>query len=59
MPVDKHTAPVKGAVQIGPQNNMLFASTVVVTGHASAVTVATGMKTEIGRITRLIKETNE
>lgn len=59
VPVDKHTAPVEGDVQIGARYNMLFSSTTIVAGHASAVVTATGMQTEIGRITALIKEAGE
>jgi Ca2+-transporting ATPase len=38
---------------------MLFSSTSVVTGNGMGVVAATGMDTEIGRITRLLKETGE
>ncbi len=45
--------------QIGDQSNMLFSSTTIAEGMATAVVVGTGMQTEIGKITCLIRETKE
>jgi len=46
-------------VQLGDQKNMLFSSTIVIEGVAKAIVVETGMKTEIGKITQLIRETKD
>jgi Ca2+-transporting ATPase len=59
VPSDKYHAALPGEAQIGEQHNMLFSSTSVVTGNCKAVVTATGMRTEIGRITTLIKEAKE
>ncbi|MBU0731192.1 MAG: cation-translocating P-type ATPase [Proteobacteria bacterium] len=59
VPVDKNDVSLDRDVQIGSQSNMLFASTSIVTGNALAVVTGTGMLTEIGKITRLIKEATE
>lgn len=39
--------------------NMVFSSTIIVQGRATAVVTATGMHTEIGRIAKLIQETED
>jgi Ca2+-transporting ATPase len=46
-------------VQLGDQKNMLFSSTIVVEGVTKALVVETGMQTEIGKITQLLRETKE
>jgi len=45
-----------GDIPLGDRKNMVFMGTSVATGQASAVTVATAMNTEIGRIAGLIEE---
>ncbi len=59
VPTEKNPALIGNRAQIGDQHNMLFSSTSVVTGNGLAVVTAIGMKTEIGTITRLLKETKE
>ncbi len=59
LPVEKNSAVLSGALQIGEQKNMLFSSTSVVSGRAQAVVVATGMKTEIGAIADLVESAKE
>ncbi len=54
LPQDKHDRAISGAVHIGDRQNMLFASTLIVSGHAEAVVVETGMHTEVGKIAQLI-----
>ena len=44
----------KEETDIGDCHNMLWATTVVTSGHATAVVVATGMNTQVGRIARMI-----
>jgi Ca2+-transporting ATPase len=59
VPSDKSSAVIDHQVQIGDQYNMLFSSTSIVTGNGLAIVTATGMQTEIGAISRLLKETEE
>ncbi|MEM3000085.1 MAG: HAD-IC family P-type ATPase [Candidatus Bathyarchaeia archaeon] len=60
------STPVKKAVGVLPKDlpvadraNMAFSGTIVTRGRGKAVVVATGMKTEIGKIAKLIKETEK
>ncbi len=41
---------------LADRKNMLFSSTVVLTGHAAAVVCETGMRTQIGRIAGMLDE---
>ncbi|MBU1138839.1 MAG: cation-translocating P-type ATPase [Proteobacteria bacterium] len=59
VPAEKNNRAIPDRVQIGDQQNMLFSSTSVVAGNGRAVVVATGMETEIGRITTLITNVGE
>ncbi|MEN8257789.1 MAG: cation-translocating P-type ATPase [Thermodesulfobacteriota bacterium] len=59
LPVEKTSMSMSGQATIAEQRNMVFSSTAVVSGNATAVVVKTGMETEIGIITRLIKEAEE
>ncbi len=53
--VEKHAKPIEEDAQIGDQKNMVFSSTTVQGGTATAVVVRTGMETEIGRITEMVQ----
>ena len=54
-PVDKHTATLAGAdLPLGDRLNLAFKGTVVTYGRARGLVVATGMKTELGRIAALL-----
>ena len=58
--VTKQTAALKGnKLSISDQKNMLFSGTSVVTGRAKAIVVATGLKTELGKIAHTINNTKE
>jgi Ca2+-transporting ATPase len=57
LPVEKQTEPIGLDAQIGDRSNMIFAATAVVAGHGRAVVTATGMKTEIGKITAMLGST--
>jgi len=59
IPAEKNAAVIDHQVQIGEQHNMLFSSTSVVAGNCLAVVTSTGMQTQIGHITQLIKEARE
>jgi magnesium-transporting ATPase (P-type) len=56
VPVDKSTAPVPETAGIGDRTCMLFSGTLVATGAARGVAVATGVKTQIGQISNLLSE---
>ena len=58
-PVRKSVAPLKEDVSVEDRTNMAFSGTLVTQGRGKAVVVATGMKTEIGKIAKLIKETEK
>ncbi|MFW6180153.1 MAG: cation-translocating P-type ATPase, partial [Spirochaetota bacterium] len=51
VPVEKHTHPLAGDLPLADRKNMLYTGTTVVVGRAVALVAATGMDTEIGRIT--------
>ena len=59
VPAEKDPALIDKEVPLGNRRNMLFSSTTISTGHALAVVVATGMETELGKITTLIQEARE
>lgn len=59
LPVDKNIQKINEKVDINEQRNMLFSSTSIVSGTAKAVVAYTGMNTQIGHITKLIKEASE
>lgn len=59
VPVRKKEGNIENEVQIGEQKNMLFSATSVITGNAEALVCTTGMDTEIGIITKLVKEAKE
>jgi len=57
--VEKNADKQDEEVQIGDQHNMLFSSTNVQNGTARAVVVKTGMETEIGKITEMVKSSEK
>ncbi len=59
LPVEKHADPIEEEVQLGDRRNMLFSSTTVLQGSAKALVTGTGMDTEIGKITSMVKEVEE
>jgi len=58
-PVRKTIEPLDEDLPVADRKNMAFSGTVVTQGRGKAVVVATGMKTEIGKIAKLIKETEK
>ncbi len=56
VPVDKKTAPVARDARLGDRVSMLFKGTAVTRGSGSGVVVATGLATELGRVTQLVLE---
>ena len=57
LPVAKHSASISDDVVLGDRDNMIFSGTTVAYGRGRAVVVATGMKTEMGRIAGMLSET--
>lgn len=57
IPVDKNSIELNGQnIPLGDQFNMAFKGTLVTNGRAKGVVVATGMKTELGKIANLLQE---
>ncbi len=59
VPVPKQTEPLKESVQVAERSNMLFKGTAITAGKAEAIVVATGMDTEIGRISAMVSESDK
>lgn len=59
MPVPKTSARLSGELALADQKNMLFSSTIIATGTAIGVVIATGAKTEIGAIARMVSSVEE
>ena len=55
-PVSKNTKELPEKTSVADMKNMVFSSTIVVSGRAKAIVVATGMQTEIGKIATMIEE---
>ena len=56
LPVNKNNKDLDNAnLPLGDQKNMLFSSTFATNGKAKAIVVATGMKTEIGKIASMLQ----
>jgi Ca2+-transporting ATPase len=56
LPVSKDTLPITDQVGPGDRHNMVFSGTAATHGHGRAVVVATGMRTEMGRIAGMLEE---
>lgn len=50
VPIGKHEGPIQEEKQLADRKNMVFAGTSIVRGKATGVVVATGNRTEIGKI---------
>ena len=59
LPVSKEPEAIVGEVALGDRHNMVFSGTTASSGHGKALATATGMRTEMGRIAGLLKETVE
>jgi Ca2+-transporting ATPase len=57
VPVSKEVSPLAAEASIGDRHNMAFSSTLITYGAGRGVVVATGDRTEIGRISELLKTT--
>ena len=58
-PVMKDVTTLSGSVGLGDRVNMVFSGTAVTRGRGRVLVTGTGMSTEIGRIARLLGETEE
>lgn len=56
-PSRKFTHAIAAQVELANRHNLVFMGTTVATGHATGVVVATGMRTELGRIASLSADT--
>src|SRR5262245_52610552 len=55
VPAEKGADPVCEKATVGDRENMAFSGTMVVSGRATGVVVATGAETELGRINQLLE----
>jgi magnesium-transporting ATPase (P-type) len=51
---EKHATPAEPGAPLGDRHSMAYSGTFIAAGHASGVVVATGLDTEIGRISTLL-----
>ena len=54
LPVDKSVEPVDEAAELAERRSLLHGGTLVSAGHAEAVVIATGDRTELGRIAGML-----
>ncbi|MFO1126232.1 MAG: HAD-IC family P-type ATPase [Methylocystis sp.] len=58
VPADKSTDPTPENSTVGDRENLAFSGTLVVSGRAVGVVVATGAQTELGRINQMLAAVN-
>ncbi len=56
IPVEKHSEKLEGIHSLVDRKNMIFMGTTVACGKATAISVSTGMNTELGKIASTIEE---
>ncbi len=55
LPVEKHSTIIKkDDIPLGDRKNMAFSSTIILSGRGRGLVVATGMKSEVGKIAKMI-----
>jgi magnesium-transporting ATPase (P-type) len=59
VPSDKTTDPVAENATVGDRESMAFSGTLVVSGRAAGIVVATGSETELGRINQMLASVNQ
>src|ERR671915_1018494 len=59
LPVSKDPAPIAEEVGLGDRTGMVFSGTAATYGRGTAVVTATGMRTEMGRVAGLLRETRD
>ncbi len=58
-PVSKNVNTLAEKCPLAERKNMVYSSTIVTNGRGKAVVTATGMRTEVGKIAKLIQETEQ
>ncbi|MFO8089611.1 MAG: cation-transporting P-type ATPase [Desulfatiglandaceae bacterium] len=59
LPIGKRTDPLDEESELAERTNMLFKGTAITRGSGVGVVVATGMNTELGRISALVEDAKE
>jgi Ca2+-transporting ATPase len=59
LPLRKDHKPIEDGTGVGDRRNILFSGTVVTAGRGRAVVIATGMRTEVGRIASLLEDARQ
>ncbi len=59
LPVSKGVAAIADQVGIGDRNNMIFSAMAATYGRGRAVVVATGMRTEVGRVAGMLRDVQD
>lgn len=59
VPVEKAEEAIDGEVGIGDRKNMLFSSSLITYGRGKGIVVETGMNTEVGKIAKMINDTED
>ena len=59
LPIKKRIETLKSNLALGDRKNMVFSGTIITAGRGRAIITDTGMNTEIGKIAKLIQESDE
>ena len=59
LPVSKQTQEIDASASLGDRTNMLYKGTSITRGSGEAVVTATGMETELGKITDLVQKAED
>ncbi len=59
VPVEKSEEAISDEVGIGDRKNMLFSSSLITYGRGKGIVVETGMNTEVGKIAKMINDTED
>ena len=59
VPKEKFTEPIEGEVSVGDRDNMAFASCSVTYGRGRGIVVATGTRSEVGKIATMIQSVGD
>lgn len=59
VPSEKSENTIEGDCNLGDRKNMLFSSSLITYGRGKGIVVETGMNTEVGKIAKMIDETEE